>query len=197
MLILLGKNVGRAVAEGHHEQLHQKQHHYALQCWVHHQDAHPFPQYRFIHSAFVVKLSARSNDICERNNKKTISAEHLEAALVVRNYPFRSSDSASTSKISRISAATSRSRTKWRRRPTSDWRRWSRRTCGRKKRVGWISSPKRRQLPSGKRLLILKQSMLTMVQRTSTMNNLPTMRKMKIDRILLLLKPTFLIYNPG
>jgi hypothetical protein len=39
--------------------------------------------YRLIHLSkeYIVKISDKSNEICENNNKKTINFEHLAAAL--------------------------------------------------------------------------------------------------------------------
>lgn len=83
MIFLKLKNGGRTTSQSHDERLCQGQNQLSLQCRLPSKGPRPLQRYSSQYLEFIVRLSDKANVMCEQNNKKTISAEHLEAALTV------------------------------------------------------------------------------------------------------------------
>lgn len=132
MVNLKVKNGGRTITQGHDEQLRTTAYHPSLQSWLHHKTVGTLQRYHPLHLDFVVRLSDRANEMCEQASKKTISAEHLEAALIVSMTLFRTLDWTSIQRSWRSWGATSRKWTSWSERPVNVWRRAFRRSYARR-----------------------------------------------------------------
>lgn len=77
---------------------------------------------------FVARVADKSNIMCESYQKKTISADHLEAALNVHIQIFSNMDSPTILEISKILKKVSRNRTSSKDKQVKGWRRCSPKT---------------------------------------------------------------------
>ena len=150
MINLKHKNGGITTTQSHHELLHQVTHQHLLQRWLPSQGSPHRQRYHLPYPEFIARVADKSNIMCESVQKKTISSEHLQAALTVILLLLRISDSPTIFTNSDSSKKTSKNKTSSKDSPTKNSKKCSPKKCKRNEKNANSNNKKKRLWPYDK-----------------------------------------------